>query len=175
MFWEVKNNFQFIELQGHHSQLTKSIKLLWIKYSFLIKIQRIIIFLIHWHFVICLVRLLQNNFSYCKCMHWKMPFSWKVYFFYSKGWVFHVLYTVKSKGIELEMWDWSWIKGQLFFFNSRPIPPFWLNLLRFDSVKHMRRSTFFIEKKKRFSMKKALFNMYKYNMKNCFIKAVPNR
>ena len=32
-------------VQGHHSQLTKSIKLLWIKYGGLIKIQKIPIFL----------------------------------------------------------------------------------------------------------------------------------
>ena len=61
-------------LQGHHSQLTKSIKPLWVKYSLLIKIQRMTIFLIHWHLVICLVWLSQSNFSYYKYMHWRVPF-----------------------------------------------------------------------------------------------------
>ena len=56
-------------IQGYHSQLTKSIKLLWIKYSLLIKIQRIFVFFIDWYLVICLVRCFQGNVSYCNCMH----------------------------------------------------------------------------------------------------------
>ena len=36
-----------VVVQGYHSQLTKSIKPLWVKYSLLIKIQRITIFLIY--------------------------------------------------------------------------------------------------------------------------------
>ena len=73
-FIVVRTELKRIALQGHHSQLTKSIKLLCIRYSLLIKIRIITTFRIYWHLFICWVPLQQSDFLYCKCAHWKVPF-----------------------------------------------------------------------------------------------------